>query len=264
MEYSRIGYGTYRLNNNVLEQSLEKALLSGYRLIDTASLYRNEQVIGNYLSSNEINRSSIWITSKLQPKLFDKKYIEADIINSIVKSLDDFNTKYVDLYLLHCPSTLQEHNIKAWSILEQFQRQGIFKNIGVSNFAIKELDEIINFSTTPIYTNQIELTPFLIRPTIIDYMKDKNIKITAHSSLAKGEKFNEPILIELGEKYKKTQAQIMLQWAIQKDFYVIPRSSNPEHIIENINLNFILEEEDIKKLDNLNCGYTTHPKYIIE
>jgi diketogulonate reductase-like aldo/keto reductase len=262
MEYSRIGYGTYRLNNNVLEQSLERALLSGYRLIDTASLYKNESIIGNYLSSNEINRSSIWITSKLQPKLLEKS--EVEIINSIKKTLQDLNTNYLDLFLLHCPSNDLEHNIKAWSILEQFQRQGIFRNIGVSNFSISNLEELINFSNIPIFTNQIELSPFLIRPKIIDYMKEKGIKITAHSSLAKGEKFNEPTLIELGKKYCKTEAQIMLQWAIQKDFYVIPRSSNPEHIVEDINLDFELNPEDMEILENLNCGYTTHPKYIIE
>lgn len=257
MDYQTISFGTYRLTSDTLPNALYNALLSGYRAIDTASLYNNQKIIGEFLSQNQINRENIWITSKLPPKIISKT--ENDIIENIVKTMDDLQTKYLNLFLLHSP--VKEHNTKAWAIIEGFQRQGYFKNIGVSNYDIDYLKEIQNFSTTNIFTNQLEISPFLIRSKVIEYMKNNDIKITAHSSLAKGEKFDNVILQEIAGKYSRTPAQIMLKWAIQNNFYIIPRSSNSEHINEDILLNFIIDDEDMNSLNDLNIGYTTHPQY---
>ena len=118
MEYPQISFGTYRLGTNT-NKSLNDALLNGYRSIDTASLYKCEHIIGQYLKENEINRSNIWITSKLNPKIMDK--IEGDILESINKTLLDLNTNYLDLFLIHCPSNDNNINIKCWNILEKLK-----------------------------------------------------------------------------------------------------------------------------------------------
>ncbi len=258
MEYPQINFGTYRLLNNT-ELALEKALLNNYRGIDTASLYKNEHLIGKFLSTNQINRNELWITSKLNPKIMEEN--EDNIIKSINKTLSDLNTNYLDLFLIHCPK--EEHIIKCWNIMEQYYNQGIFKNIGVSNFDIHHLLTITNFSKTPIYTNQIELSPFLKRPIVCKYMDENNIKISAHSSLAKGEKMDDPILIKIANKYNKTPAQIMLKWARLNNYHIMPRSNNNNHIIDNINLNFTLNIEDMNELNEIKTIHITHPKYIL-
>jgi diketogulonate reductase-like aldo/keto reductase len=257
MEYPMISFGTYRLCEKEIYSGLESAFSLGYKSIDTACLYKNEPFIGKFLTGNEINRQDIWLTSKLNPRVMCKS--ENEIIKSILTTLTDLNTDYLDLYLIHAPN--DTHMIKCWSILEQFRRQGVFKNIGVSNFKIEHLEKIKDFSTEPIFTNQIELSPFLTRTELIGYMKEHNIPISAHSSLTKGEKLSDPKLKEIAESYNKTPAQIMLNWGLQKGYNVIPRSSNLFHIRDNINLNFAIGQEDIDKLDNMNIDYYTHPQY---
>ena len=252
-----INFGTYRLNEKEINLSLETALSVGYKSIDTACLYKNETFIGNYITKNEIPRNEIWLTSKLSPKIIPKS--ESEIIKSILSTLTELNTDYLDLYLIHAP--IDAHIIKCWSILEQFKREGVFRNIGVSNFKITHLQKITDFSTTPIFTNQIELSPFLTRTDLVTYMKEHNIPISAHSSLTKGEKLSDPTLVQVAKTYRKTPAQILLNWGLQSNYNVLPRSSNPSHIKENINLNFAISEEDMSTLNNLNCNYQTHPQY---
>jgi diketogulonate reductase-like aldo/keto reductase len=257
MNYPMINFGTYRLNEKDINISLETALSSGYTSIDTANLYRNEKFIGNFIKKNEITRDSIWITSKLSPKLIPNS--EDEIIKSIVSTLNELNTNYLDLYLIHAP--IDEHIVRCWSILEQFKKNGIFKNIGVSNFNITQLQMITDFSSTSIFTNQIELSPFLTRTELVSYMKTNKIPISAHSSLTKGEKLSEPVLLEMSSKYNKTPAQIMLNWGLQNGYNVIPRSKNPLHIKENIDFSFTISDVDMDRLNSLNCDYYTHPQY---
>jgi diketogulonate reductase-like aldo/keto reductase len=256
MEYPNISFGTYRLGKDTYA-ALEYALMNGYRSIDTAALYQVEPIIGDFIGKNQINRSEIWMTSKLNPKIYSKS--EEDIRESIRKTLRDLNTNYLDLYLIHKPQ--DEYIIKCWSVLEEFYNQGIFKNIGVSNFDIHHMKMISNFSNVPIYTNQIELSPFLKRPNVVKYMNDNNIIVSAHSSLAKGEKFDDETIMQIALKYNKTPAQIMLKWALQNNFHIIPRSSNQNHIIEDISLNFMINNNDIIELNNIDVIHITHPQY---
>jgi len=258
IKYPKINFGTYRLGDKTFK-SLEYAFSNGYTSIDTASLYKNEEFIGNFLGKYQVPRNDIWITSKLNPKvIIDTPH---EIIKSITKTLTDLNTPYLDLYLIHCPK--EEHIIKCWDILEQFQKKGIFRNIGVSNFDIPHMETIKQFSSSlnPIFTNQIELSPFLKRSNIVKYLAENNIKISAHSSLTKGEKFNDPTIIKISQKYSKSPAQILLKWALQNNFYIIPRSSNLEHIIEDISLDFEIDEKDMNELNDIQITHITHPQY---
>jgi diketogulonate reductase-like aldo/keto reductase len=257
MEYPQISFGTYRLGNTTYK-ALNDALNNGYKSIDTASLYKCEHLIGNFLKENEINRSDIWITSKLNPKVMDKS--ESEILESINKTLTDLGTTYVDLFLIHCPSN-NINNIKCWNIVEKLCKNGTFRNIGVSNFSVEHLEEIRVFSSTPIFTNQIELSPFLKRPVVCEYMKKNNILISAHSSLAKGEMFDNTTIQTIANKYNKTPAQIMLKWGLNNNYHIMPRSANNNHIVDNYNLDFELNENDMDELNNIDITHITHPKY---
>ena len=261
MDLPQVSFGTYRLGDKTYD-ALDGAFDCGYRSIDTASLYKCEHIIGQYLKQNEINRSDICITSKLNPKIMEKN--EGDILESINKTLKDLETNYLDLFLIHCPNKIENINIKCWSILEQLYKNGTFKNIGVSNFSVEHLEEIKNFSSTPIYTNQIELSPFLKRPIVCDYMKKNNIIISAHSSLAKGEMFDNIIIKNMADKYQKKTAQIMLKWALNNNYHIMPRSANKLHIFENYNLDFELNKDCMDELNNIDITHITHPKYILK
>lgn len=259
-DYPLISFGTYRIvDEPKIYSALESALDCGYRSFDTANLYRNESHIGNFLSTYSIPRENIWLTSKLNPKIISQS--ESSIIDSIVGTLEQLRTPYLDLYLLHAPNQNSSNNLKAWSILEDFKRQGKIRNIGVSNFKPHHLKEIMEFSRTPIFTNQIEVSPFLTRTEMISEIKSMGINISAHSSLTKGEKLSEPALQLISSKYSKTPAQILLKWGLQKGYNIIPRSSNPIHIKENFSLDFIINDEDMYSLDQFNVDYYTHPQY---
>jgi 2,5-diketo-D-gluconate reductase B len=253
-----VSFGTYRLGKDTYS-ALGHALECGYRSIDTASLYKVEPIIGQYISENRICRSELQITSKLNPKIMEGS--ESEIIESIRKTLADLKTDYLDLFLIHSPK--EAHIVKCWNIMESFYKLGIFKNIGVSNFDVKHMEVIRNFSTTPIYTNQLELSPFLKRPNVVKYMREKAIRITAHSSLAKGEKFSDPVLVKMASKYKRSGAQIMLAWAKQNDYSIIPRSSKKSHIAEDISLDFTISECDMNELNGITDVHITHPQYML-
>jgi len=128
MELPKVSFGTYRLGDNTCK-AINDALNNGYRSIDTASLYKCEHIIGQFLKKNEINRSEIWITSKLNPKIMDKS--EGEILQSIYKTLSDLNTDYLDLFLIHCPNN-KITNIKCWNIIEKLYKNGTFRNLFVN------------------------------------------------------------------------------------------------------------------------------------
>ena len=156
----------------------------------------------------------------------------------------------------------QEH--LDWTDKLQFYKQGVFKNIGVSNFDIHHMKVISEFSTVPIYTNHIELSPFLKRPNVVKYMIENGIKVSAHSSLAKGEKFDDITITKIANKYGKTPAQIMLKWGVQNGYNVIPRSSKKEHIVEDFYINdFEITKEDMDELNSITVTHITHPQYIL-
>lgn len=257
MDKPYLSLGTYRLKEADIKEVLLYAIQNGYTGIDTATLYRNQKFIGNVLK--ECNRDKLWITSKLPP--FDMES-EETIINSLVKTMKDLGTPYINEYLLHWP-VAKEINKKAWMVLEQFHKQGYIHNIGVSNYTVMDLEDLMQYNTIPIFTNQIEVTPYLKRDDLVSYCYKHNISITAHSSLVKGERFQDIKLQELAFENKLTMAQLLLMWGMNKNFYVLPRTSKKEHIIENIMCcKYSIKPELIYIMDQWNENYATHPKYI--
>nr|QBK88421.1 MAG: aldo/keto reductase family protein [Mimivirus LCMiAC01] len=273
-----IGFGTYRLDNETTYKMVKEALKLGYRHIDTAQLYRNEESVGKAINdiindkSNNIRREDIFITTKIW--LSNIKNGRKGIIKSIMNSLAKLNVSYIDLLLIHKP--VNKKVLESWSVLEDIYNgkikglNGNIKRIGVSNFNIKHLQIIMKSSNkcehrerVPVkpYANQVEITPFCKQKEIVDFCEKNNIKIISHSSLTKGHMFHHILLNELEEKYKRSSAQILLKWAILKRYCVLPRTSNKEHLKENFNLNFCIDSKDIEKLDNINEFYSTHKIY---
>lgn len=260
-----IGIGTYKLNSDVTYNIVKKAIHLGYKHIDTAKLYKNEEAIGKAIKDSNIARSDIFITTKIW--IDSIKRGRNAIIQSVKDSLNKLNCGYIDLLLIHAP--VNKFIVDSWKTLEDIYLNKIeelvntVKNIGVSNFEIDHLRVLLNDCRIVPIVNQIEISPFLKRDKLVKFCNEKRIKIIAHSSLTKGIKLNHPVLLLLGNKYNVSTVNILLKWSLMKGFYIIPRTSNIIHLEDNIKLDFILTRDDIKLLDDINEIYASHPKYLI-
>lgn len=271
------GFGTYRLNGSTYDM-VSAALKNGYRHFDTATLYRNEKSVGkainDYISDNDckIDREDLFVTTKIPKWGIEKNLIE----QCFLESMDSLNIGYIDLLLLHCPIDVDIDNKgnrieSSWKKMEELYEKfgGKIRNIGVSNYKIEHLERVLRVCKIRPYVNQIEVTPFLTRTSLVEYCEMQKIQIVSHSTLTKGEKLDNEALKEISAKYGKTPAQILLKWARQKNFIVIPRTKNCDHLVENIagftnvDINISdISDLDMKALDGLNETYSTHPKYL--
>lgn len=252
----QIGYGTYRLKKEDVYRSTIHAIESGVKHIDTAPLYGNIEEVGRAIRDG--NRRELFITAKISRDSLDK----CDIVVSIKDTMKRMGLEYVDEVILHEPI----NHIENWKQLSDYyltEGRGVIGTIGVSNFNTTHLQNIIDDPTTinP-SVNQIEINPFLTRETLPAFCTTNGIKIVAHSPLAKGELLNNYELKNIADEYNVSCAQIMLRRGVQKGYRVIPRSSDFKHIEENIAIDQKINEEDMTILNNLDCGYSTHPKYL--
>ena len=251
-----LGLGTYLVSSNEhTYKILHKAYSCGYRLIDTARMYGNEEDIGwsirKLKDELKIERCDFFITTKLMPK--DTSYKGA--YKSIKKSLKELKTDYIDLYLIHWPGKNVKERINCWKAMEELYNKGIVKNIGVSNFTTKHLKDLISESTIIPCINQIEVHPLYADKDTIEYCKNKNILIQSYSPFAQKSPrlMEKEVLKRIKEKYEKSVAQVILRWNYQKEFIGLPRSNNTKHIEENANIfDFELSEDDMKQIDLLN------------
>ena len=225
------------------------ALKTGYRHIDTAEMYGNEKDVGSAVIDSGIAREEIFITTKL----WDSGLGYDHALNAFDVSLKKLNLEYIDLYLIHWPENGSRQEV--WKALERIKKEGRSLSIGVSNFAPKHLNEIlINANFTPA-VNQIEMSPFLHQQEISSFCKKENIHLTGYCPLARGTRFNNPLLCRVAEETNKTAAQVMIRWAIQNGNTVIPKSVRPKRIEENADVfDFKLSEDQMKMLDGLEEG----------
>jgi len=248
MTVPSFGVGTFRLEGEVVKNSVLNALEVGYRVIDTAQIYDNEASIGEVLVESGIPREELYITTKIWVDNMSK----ARLIPSLKESLKKLQTDYVDLTLIHWPG--KNENIEEYmQTLLEAKSLGLTKEIGVSNFNIELLDKAFDaVGKENIATNQIELSPYLQNPQLVSYMQEKGIKVTSYMTLAYGEVLKEPLIINIAEKYKVTPAQIVLAWALAKKFAVIPSSTKRENLISNLQaLQLQLTSEDLDLIDGL-------------
>lgn len=258
-----IGLGTFRIKGQEdIDLAVNSALKEGYKLIDTASVYRNESFIASALKN--IDRKSLFITSKLAPK--DQGLSKAKI--AVEKSLENLQTDYLDLFLIHWPGASglkvedpQNSQLRkeSWQVLEDFYKKGILKSIGVSNYNIEHLKDLLESCKIKPHVNQIEVHPHYQQKELVDFCVKNDIHVTAYSSLGTTQPANnqknllisDPVVAKIAENKNISNAQVLLLWALQKNLSVLPKSTNPEHIRENIDIKSELTVEEIELLDNI-------------
>jgi diketogulonate reductase-like aldo/keto reductase len=247
----RLGLGVYQsAEGQETETAVAYALEIGYRLIDTASVYGNEKDVGRAVKSSRIPREDLFITTKVWNS--DQGYDTT--LAAFHKSLAKLAIDYIDLYLIHWPAT--ETRLQTWRALEELYRQGLCRSIGVSNFQVEHLEELLkNYEVVPA-VNQVEFSPFLYQKRLLDYCSSKAIKLEAYSPLTQGKKLSNRVIIRLANKYGRTPAQILIRWALQHELVVIPKSVHRRRIKENFEVSdFEIAAGDMARLDKLDSGF---------
>ncbi|OGU14300.1 MAG: glyoxal reductase [Ignavibacteria bacterium GWB2_35_12] len=246
-----LGLGTYltKAGNETLN-AVRYALDIGYRHIDTAALYANEKDVGIAVKQSKLAREEIFITTKV----WNSEHGFNKTIKAFDESLRKLDSDYIDLYLVHWP--VPELRGDTWKALEKIYSEGKAKSIGVSNYTIHHLDELLKSCKIIPSVNQVELSPFLQQPELMQYCKEKGIIVEAYSPLTRGKKFNDKRLKDLANKYSKTSAQIMIRWALQYDTVVLPKSARPERIKENADVfDFEISDEDMEYMKSFDEGF---------
>lgn len=250
-----VGFGTWQTpDGNIAESSVLAALKAGYRHIDTAAAYGNQESVGRGIRKSGIPRDEVFVTTKLWNK--DHGYQAAK--QAIDRSLMELGLDYLDLYLIHWPNPVdfrdrwQEMNAESWRAMEEAVQAGKIRAIGVSNFRAKHLDELLKTATIQPTVNQIFLNPSDLQPEVTAYNEAHHILSEAYSPLGTGKIFKVAELQNIAANYGKTVAQVVLRWSLQHGFLPLPKSVHPERIEENVQLfDFELSEADMKVIDGL-------------
>lgn len=250
-----LGFGVWQMfDAGEVEKSINRALEVGYRSIDTAKIYRNEDVVGKTIRSCGIPRESIFVTTKV----WNDDLREGRTTVAFNESMDRLGLDYVDLYLIHWP--VEGCYLDAWKELEEIYRGGRAKAIGVSNFLIHHLEDLLAHNEVKPMVNQVEFHPWLVQPELLEFCKRNNIQSEAWAPLIQGKIMEIDLIAELAKKYGKSPAQIALRWNLQHRVVTIPKSANPKRIAENADIfNFELSAEDMVAIDSLDQGKRIGP-----
>ncbi len=244
----KLGLGVFMINDrNLCSQTVSTAINMGYKMIDTANIYFNEVATGEGIKASEVNRKDLFIVSKIWPQDF-KSSKTAKAIND---TLNRLQIDYIDLLLLHRP---YGPYLEAWSVLESFVDAGKIKSIGVSNFNQKQLKKLLEHAKIKPVVNQVECHPYYQQTKLKAFMNEEDIVFEAWYPLGHGSKilFSEPIFETLSNKYQKSIVQIILRWHIQNNHIIIPKSTNPKHLFDNINIfDFNLTDEEMLEINKL-------------
>ncbi|WP_282802441.1 aldo/keto reductase [Secundilactobacillus kimchicus] len=260
-ELPLLGFGTYLLESQKqMDAAIKTAFEAGYRLFDTAQLYRNEDLLGDSLIRLQIPRNQVFITSKIAE--LSQGYQPA--IDSIDDSLKRLKTDYLDLVLVHWP--VHEHFFETWQALEQLKKDGKVRSIGVSNYTIAHLELLATQATEMPVVNQIERHPLLTQQPMVAYDTAHNIVTQAWSPLGHGVVLNNPMLKKMADHHTVSVAQLVLKWQLAESVAVIPKSKTTSRIIENHQLDFDLSEDEIGMIDLLNKNQRTgnEPELVYE
>lgn len=280
-----LGLGTWKAEPGVVGNAVREAIRIGYRHIDCAAIYGNEAEIGRaleeVLQEGLVTREELWITSKL----WNNAHAKADVSVALQRTLSDLRLNYLDLYLIHWPVATRPDVIfprkgedflslaemplsETWTGMEECVKQARAKHIGVSNFSINKLEELCSGARTKPEVNQVELHPYLQQKELLSYCKNNNIFLTAYSPLGSGDRpdvmkaANEPSLLEnstvvdIAMKHSCSAAQVLLRWNIERGVSVIPKSTNPVRLAENLRApNLKLSSHDMMELAKLEIGF---------
>lgn len=250
-----LGLGVFKAQNGgEIEQAIGWAFEAGYRHIDTAAAYGNEEGVGRAVRESGIPREEIFITTKLANHDIRNQNARA----AFETSLEKLDLDYVDLYLIHWP--VKENLIEAWQVMEDLYNRGKCRSIGVSNFLQHHLEDFLKKVTIVPAVNQMEFHPRLVQPELIKYCKEKGILYEAWSPIMRGEVLNIPEIKKIAQKHGKTPVQIVLRWDLQHEVATIPKSINQKRIQENADIfDFQLDDDEMARLDALDNGFRTGP-----
>ena len=267
VEIPRIGLGTFVVQRTVkhmkggmkpvddadedklITDAVAHAVKNGYIHIDSAQSYDTERLLMEGIKKGGKERKDIFITSKLAANCRNVEDARKKIEES-VKELGG----WIDLFLMHAPITNNNGKdvMDTYQVMMDFQKQGKLKSIGVSNFNVKHLECFVKAGLKTPSVNQFEIHPFLVEKEIVDYCRKNNIIIEAFSPIAQAKKLDNETLVEIGKKYNKTAAHVMLRWGLQQNFIILPKSTTPKRIVANADLfDFKLTDDDMKALDKL-------------
>lgn len=256
----QVGLGTWQSTDQAqFNEAFKTAIESGYRHFDTAQAYHNEQFLGECLASSGLKREDLFITTKIQTEHFGYRRAKSTIPNSLNK----LRTNYVDLLLLHFPVPVLRK--KTWLVAEEALAAGQAKSIGVSNYTIRHLKEMQDYTKVLPAVNQVELHVFLQQPELVKYCHEQGIMVEAYSPLARAHIMSNEVVSTIAQKHGKTYAQIMLRFLIEQNLVVIPKSVTPARIKENIDIfDFKLDKDDMEALtkEDLDQRFCWSPVHI--
>ncbi|TCL56271.1 diketogulonate reductase-like aldo/keto reductase [Kineothrix alysoides] len=260
-----VGFGTYQIaNGESAVSAVRNALELGYRHIDTAAGYGNEESVGIAVSQSGIDRDEIFITSKLQ----NPEHGYENTMKAFEQTMKNLDMDYLDLYLIHWPNPVkfrnewQTANAGTWKAFEELYKAGRIRSIGISNFHPRHMDELMKTATIVPMVNQIRLCPGDTQDEVVNYCKERNIILEAYSPLGTGQIFEVPMMQAIAQKYGKTIAQIGIRWSLQKGYLPLPKAVSKSHIRENADIfDFELSEQDVQAISDLKgcCGYSQNP-----
>jgi diketogulonate reductase-like aldo/keto reductase len=242
-EIPLLGLGVWQVpEGRETEDSVRWALELGYRHVDTAQAYGNERSVGRALSDSGLARDEVFVTTKFFP---GRKDPEAEA----QRSLERLGLDYVDLYIIHWP---QGGPTWAWDGMQRAREAGYARSIGVSNFSVAELEELLGVADVPPAVNQVQFSPFEFRRGLLDACEERGILLEAYSSLGTGRHLDDATVAEVAERAGRTPAQVLIRWAVQRELVVLPKSTHRERIEANAQVfDFTLSDEDMAALDGL-------------
>jgi len=247
-EIPQVGFGVFQVPREETVGAVLHALKTGYRSIDTATMYGNESEVAEAIARSELDRSEVFVTTKL----WNSDQGRDRALRSFEGSLSRLGFDYVDLYLIHWPAPSLGLYVETWEAFTELQRDGRVRSIGVSNFTIEHLERIIDDSGVVPAVNQIELHPQLQQVELRRFHSEHGIVTEAWSPLARGQMLRERVFEAIARRHERTPAQVILRWNVQLGNVVIPRSVNPSRIEENFNLfDFSLSDEEMETINGL-------------
>ncbi|KGR88654.1 MULTISPECIES: aldo/keto reductase [Lysinibacillus] len=255
-----VGYGVFRVpEGDDLAEAVKTAIAKGYRSIDTAQVYRNEESVGRgiraAIEEGIVTREELFITSKV----WNDGLSYEETLAAYDSSLEKIGLDYLDLYLVHWPG-IDQNYLEVYKALEKIYQDGRVRSIGVSNFHVHHLESLLKETTVVPVINQIEFHPHLTQEEVRAYCKDKGIQVEAWSPLMNGSLLEETLIQELAAKYGKTPAQIVLRYDVQHDVVTIPKTMTPARMTENLAVfDFALTEQEMTQLDAMNDGLRCGP-----
>jgi 2,5-diketo-D-gluconate reductase A len=249
----QLGFGVFQIPPEETAEAVERALEIGYRHIDTAEMYGNEAEVADGLRAAGVDRSDVYITSKL-----NNGYHEPDDARpAFDRTLSDLGSDHVDLFLIHWPlPTLYGGDfVSTWKVLEEFKADGRARSIGVSNFQVDHLQRLMDECDVVPAANQIELHPYFQNREVAGFCEETGIAIEAWSPIAQGDVLDDEVVNEIARALGRSAAQVVLRWHIQHGYIVFPKSTTPERIEENFRLfDFELDDEQMARIDDLDRG----------